>query len=179
MASLQFVRPSMWRAELAQLFRSICPPPAPGAVVQRLLAVMTMVLIFALASALPSVAGFGGISFALRADAQGLVSLGHSCVSSSPSQNSTVARCFTGPDASALIEVVSLRSQVREFPELLGSTFRAGGRRSNRYARSTDQNTTLLRTFQGGMLGFPDNKFGFENVPEGGIHPSPCIFEPG
>ena len=74
----------MWRAELAQLFRSICPPPAPGAVVQRLLAVMTMVLIFALASALPSVAGFGGISFALRDDAQGRVFLGHGCVSSSP-----------------------------------------------------------------------------------------------
>ena len=173
----------MLGAELAQLFRSICPPPAPGAVVQRLLAVMTMVLIFALASALPSVAGFGGISFALRADAQGLVSLGHGCVSSSPSQNSTVARCFTGKNASALIAVVSLRSQVRESPELMGSTFRAGGRRSNRYARSTDQNTTLLctlpRTLQGGMLGFLDNKFGLENVPEGGI-PSPlCIFEPG
>ena len=72
----------MGRALLAQLCPLNLPPLRQGQLCTLASSYMKTVLIFALASALPSVAGFGGISFALRDDAQGRVFLGHGCVSS-------------------------------------------------------------------------------------------------
>ena len=56
----------MGRALLAQLCPLNLPPLRQGQLCTLASSYMKMVLIFALASALPSVAGFGGISFASK-----------------------------------------------------------------------------------------------------------------